>query len=271
MKRPPIEILMATQKRSSLDFLHAVFPGGIPDEVSVLVIHQQASVELASTHPRVRIINTTEKGLSRSRNLALKHARGKLCLITDDDVVFQAGFEQHIHRGFEHFPDSVLIQFCYETAPQQLAKTYRQTPKRDLSWTELMNVSSIEIAIRLDRITALDVEFDEHFGLGSACFTMGEEQVFLADLKRKHAELSFYPAVLTRHPQPSTAEKLSLYERYYNAGALFTAIFEKKAWRWVGLKMSYETKQGKLKLTQWKSAFKAAQAGRKHYLELKHE
>ena len=32
-----------------------------------------------------RMISTTERGLSKSRNMALKNAKGDICLLADDD------------------------------------------------------------------------------------------------------------------------------------------------------------------------------------------
>ena len=50
-----------------------------------------------------RIIHTTERGLSKSRNMALKNAKGDVCLICDDDEVMEDDYVEKIVVAFEKY------------------------------------------------------------------------------------------------------------------------------------------------------------------------
>lgn len=263
-----IEILIATMDRDRLDFLKTMFPRSLPEKVSLLIVNQSENRTLVSENPKIRVINSKEKGLAKSRNLALENAVGTICVFADDDAVFLEGFEKKIQRGFSHFPNSSFIRFRFEKETRQLAKKYPKHPKKELSWPEILNTSSLEMVVKCKTIRAENIRFDEHFGLNSI-FKMGEEQVFLAAIKKKGLQLSYFPETLNRHEDLSSTDKIGFRERYFIQGALTTAIFEKTAWFWIWLKIGFEVKHKKL---HFKSIFKAlqeAKKGKTHYLKLK--
>ena len=50
---------------------------------------------------KIRVINQTEKGLSRAANMALQAARGEIFIRTDDDVVMSPGWMAAIKKSFQ--------------------------------------------------------------------------------------------------------------------------------------------------------------------------
>src|SRR5699024_5589437 len=138
--------------------------------------------------------------------------------------------------------------------------------KAHLGWLDILNTSSLEMAIRRCPIINHHLSFDEHFGIGSGVFEMGEEQVFLSRVQKAGLQLSYYPATLTRHESPASHEKHGLEERYYIQGAVTRAIFNEKALYWLWLKIGFELKNHKLAPREIKTALTAAKKGRQHYL-----
>ena len=55
---------------------------------------------------RVRMLTTPEKGLSRSRNLALRYAEGHVALICDDDEKLSPDYAEIIFRGYRELPEA---------------------------------------------------------------------------------------------------------------------------------------------------------------------
>src|SRR5690349_21405495 len=101
--------------RNSLDFLVPMFPFHHFSEMQILVINQtQLDNILVSDYPNVRVINSFEFGLSKSRNLALQNAKGKIVLISDDDEVFKEDFETHLVNAYNKFPNAAVICFRVE-------------------------------------------------------------------------------------------------------------------------------------------------------------
>ena len=80
-----IEHIISTMRRSDFSFLKK-----LKMETDCLVVNQKtdegnSSYNISDTIT-ARIINTSESGLSRSRNKLLENATGDVCIIGDDDV-----------------------------------------------------------------------------------------------------------------------------------------------------------------------------------------
>jgi glycosyltransferase involved in cell wall biosynthesis len=260
-----IEILVATMHRDSLDFLKPLFPFAHFSGFNILVINQTTPRQLlTSTYPNIRVINSFEKGLSKSRNLALKNATGKLCIITDDDLNFLPDFESKVLTAYNRYSDVVLAAFRTEDAQGQLYKKY--PPKRKLATNDLerLNIMSVEMVVNLPVVQALGISFNERFGLG-ADFTMGEEAVFINGLHKKGGKVLLEPQTLTRHAAPDTHACMGVKQKYYVQGALFTALFSKNYLLWVFLKLVFEIKQRATGIGQVPAAIKAARKGHNDY------
>ena len=64
--------------RNNFDFLKAMFVNIPIENYHILIINQTTgNNKLESDFENVRVINTTELGLSKSRNMALKQAKKK--------------------------------------------------------------------------------------------------------------------------------------------------------------------------------------------------
>lgn len=268
---PEIEILIATMNRENLDFLDSMFPFPLPDNVNLLIVNQSKKPSIESPTPKIRLIHSTEKGLSKSRNLALTHARGKICVFTDDDVVFLEAFDDKIKRAFTEFPDSSLIRFQYESQPGLPAKKYPIRPQAHLSKMNLLNLSSVEMVINLEKINEKGIRFNEHFGLGSGVFEMGEEQVFAAEIRKTGGQLSYFSEPLLLHPQESSTEKIADDRRYYIYGGVTRAVFGKNVLFWVLLKLFFELKNKKIRFSQLKNLLSSALKGKNDFIKLNNE
>ena len=76
----------------------------------LLIINQcnkDESVENICDGHRIRMISSTERGLSKSRNMALENACGDICLICDDDEIFEEGYKDAIIKVFEQMPKNI--------------------------------------------------------------------------------------------------------------------------------------------------------------------
>ena len=57
------------------------------------------------------MINSFERGSPASRNLAIRNASFEVCLMADDDMVYQPNLKQKIESAYEQFPESDMISF----------------------------------------------------------------------------------------------------------------------------------------------------------------
>ena len=102
-----IEFLVSTINRTNVDFLKSIFVNFDLDDIDILVINQcdknniKKAKELKSTE-RIKIISVEERGLSKSRNLALFNSTGDICLIADDDIVYNPNILERIRSDYQN-------------------------------------------------------------------------------------------------------------------------------------------------------------------------
>lgn len=119
-------------------------------------------------------INTTERGLSRSRNMAINNAWGDICVICDDDEVFYDNYIEVISNAYQLHPATDLICMEVERPAMKLMS------KRTLNYLNALKVASVTITFKLSSILKEEVKFDDKIGSGVSC-AGGEENVFLYD------------------------------------------------------------------------------------------
>ncbi len=254
--------------QNSLDFLIPMFPFCPFSDFSILIINQtQENNLLISDYSSIRVINSFEKGLSLSRNLALKNAIGKIVLISDDDEVFKLGFDDLIINSYNNFPKAVVISFQVENSEGELFRKYPKKTKLKPQKHDLFGVFSPEISINKIIFDTLNIEFDTNFGLGSV-FSMGEEAILLMDFKSISQLIVIESKVIATNPTITTTDKLDFMHRYYIQGAFLTRVIETDFCIGLATKIFFDLKQNKLKWNQIWDAVKSANQGKIDFLNL---
>jgi len=231
LKREDFEILIATKNKSSLAFLEAMFPFEHFSNFNVLIINQSDENQLLSDYEKVRVINVNEKGLSKSRNLAIRSATKKICLIADDDVVYFPNFDKEIITAFNQNSDATIITFNHQreglNKPQNSSQnTFSHSLK------SICKVCSIEIAFRLDVIKKNNLIFDENFGLGSY-FETAEEYLFLRNAIKLKLNTLFCPFLIVTHPLLCSGEYQGDDKIVFARAALFYKINANLTYIWL--------------------------------------
>lgn len=132
-------------------------------------------------------INSTERGLSRSRNMAIQNSEADICLISDNDEIFDDDIEEKILIAYKELPQADIIVFNLYNKPLKLKnKIYK------LSKIELLKVASWQISFKRLSIVKNDIEFDIKLGAGTGNGA-GEENKFLLDAYDKGLEIYYYP------------------------------------------------------------------------------
>ena len=135
----------------------------------------------------VRMIRTTERGLSRSRNMAIKNAVGDICLICDDDETLYDSYPETIEKAYERIPDADIIAFRMANQKSRL----KQEEQRLNKYT-CMRVSSWQITFRTDSVRAEGLWFDPYMGAGTGNGA-GEEVKFLRDCIGRGLKVYYVP------------------------------------------------------------------------------
>ncbi len=267
-KKEDLEIVISTMDRENLDFLEPMFPFSTFSDFSILIINQTHKANiLVSEFSGVRVINSTEKGLSKSRNVGLKMSVKKILLIADDDEVFKEGFDDFIISSYNSYPKAAVISFQVENEHQKSFRKYLEETKTNLNQLDLFGILSPEMSINKKVLDNSEVQFDVNFGLG-ARFQMGEEAIFLMDLKSKNQQIVYIPQVIASTPFLTTTDKLDFRVRYYIQGAFLARVLKEKYKVQLAMKLFFDIKQGKLHINQILTALKNAKLGRNDFYKL---
>lgn len=200
-----LEIVIATMNKNDLDFLIPMFPFSHFSNFSILIINQtQENKILISDYPSVRVINSFQKGLSRSRNLGIKNATGKIVLIADDDVVLIENFQKKIIKAYNENQNATVICFQTVTKKGDLYSNYLKKKKK-LNSRKIRKVLSIEVTGKAEDLRKNNCSFNEFFGLGSK-FQDSETFFFLRSIRHKRLKVLFQPSVIVMHESFSSSD-----------------------------------------------------------------
>lgn len=150
-----------------------------------------------------KFISTTERGLSRSRNMAIANAPDdSICLICDDDELLEDNVADLITDAYKRHPNSgaILFYLIRKDLPSQKCYPLKEQP---LGFTQILHSNSLQISFSKKFITRNSILFDEKMGSGTGNGG-GEENKFLLDIRRAKGNLWYCPeCIATVLPGPS--------------------------------------------------------------------
>lgn len=141
---------------------------------------------------KIRMITVPERGLSKSRNRALKAAEeegAEICIFCDNDVRYVHDYQEKILDAFKRHPESDLLVFFIER-PERHRPVFDK--ERQMGRLSTMKIFSPEVAFRLSSLRKKEICLDEFFGAG-AKYAMGEENIFLWDCLKKGLKITYIP------------------------------------------------------------------------------
>lgn len=218
-----VEVLLSVMNQTDLS---------IVDKCNIhsdcIIINQCDREEVLSDsreYGRVLMISTKERGLSRSRNMALKNASADICVLCDDDIVYINGYETIIENAFRELPEADLIVFNINSMNPDIRpqETYfsriKKVPKHKM-------YSSVHIAFRRKKIKETGLEFDIRFGAGSGIYSMAEDSIFFSGVHKAGLKAYVYPAVIANLYSDKSTWFHGYDERYfYDIGAFLQVAF----------------------------------------------
>ncbi len=104
-----MEVLMSCMHQHGGDLVQKSRLTG--DVVVINQCHREDYAQYPTACGTARIYSTTERGLSRSRNMAITRATADICLLCDDDEVFVPGYAGKILEAYEDLPQADIIIF----------------------------------------------------------------------------------------------------------------------------------------------------------------
>ncbi|WDG00264.1 glycosyltransferase family A protein [Pectobacterium carotovorum subsp. carotovorum] len=185
---------------------------------------------------KIRYIQMNRKGLSLSRNVALKNSVGSFLWVMDDDVVIHDDALERIKNLIEN--NASIDVFILNHSDDMNAKIAVKKAKKH-NFFSAAKISSIDILINR-RLIENGLLFNEEFGLGTS-LPSGEEYIFITDALKKNFCVLQTNLIVSYHPPFSSgldffssenkiAAKVEMFKRIFGfKGRLLTfAFFIKK-------------------------------------------
>lgn len=175
---------------------------------------------------KAKFVCTTERGLSRSRNMALRNAWGDYCILADDDEKLTDGYESIIVSAFERNPKADIVAYNYRNQNSRLKNNYKQPISEEKEAPKNHNYSSVALSFKLDKVISRDVWFDVRIGAGSGIISAGEEAVWQALARKKGLKIFQCPEYIASVTQANSTWFRGYDEKYfYDLGANLTARY----------------------------------------------
>ena len=192
------ELLISTMHKSIAEVLEMLKQSNVKCDVLVVVQGETEGYEqLKQNGQSIRVIFTKERGLSKSRNLALKYCSAEYGYIMDDDVVLDTNAIRNLVEVME--TEGTDVATCkYICKSGKYPKKYNKT-KFSHTLLSAAKVSSIEICVNVNVIKDRGIEFDQLFGLGTS-LPSGEEYIFVTDCIKSGLTVKYYPIMIGVHP-----------------------------------------------------------------------
>lgn len=159
-----------------------------------------------------RMIYTTQRGLSHSRNELLNNMEGDIGILCDDDVVYEKDYENKIKQAYIDLEQAGIIIFEaevkrdeYDKYPNLISvstakiknKKYKKAPKNKY-------YTSTRITFKKKSIQNRNIWFNLNFGAGSK-YSSGEEGIFLREARNKGIKIyECYEKLANVHHKNST-------------------------------------------------------------------
>jgi len=191
----------------------------------IILIDQNNNEEMRSRiknerkYNNVLYLKSKETGLSKGRNLGIKHAKGEWLLFFDDDAILAKGFFEKIEKPLKENQKKEIV-FYGEVLNLEDASSYI---KRSIKtpYLHLWNFDSVcSIGLLFNKSVVKKVGyFDEEFGAGSS-FGAGEEADIIIRVLKKKVKIRYLENFIVYHPKT----KFDLEKKYiygYGLGALY--------------------------------------------------
>lgn len=241
-----IEVLLSTMKRDDISFLNKM-----NIQSDVLVINQHDKFEYQEFEHkgfRVRFITVNQRGLSKSRNLALSYAEGDVCLLADDDIVYEDGYPEMVKQAFENCPKAGIVVFNTKILNSDEDK-YRKEIKKVRKSPQNSFYGSVRIAFRRQSVIKNGIYFNSFLGAGTQ-YGGGEDSLFIKDCRKKRIKIYENPNYISSVDYASSTWFGGFDEKYYfNIGVFIAIAFRRFRWLYTLYYLMLSRKRSKLPIS----------------------
>lgn len=173
---------------------------------------------------QVRWYDFQERGVGLNRNNALLRSTADICLLADDDVIYEKDYDKIILDAFEKNPKADVIMFNVYAPDGK--KRSRETKPIRVGWHNYGKYGAYRIAFRRMSIIKNAISFNQLFG-GGCMFSAGEDVLFTKRCLEEGLRIMAMPECILHqtNKRPSTWFKGHNQAFYEDYGSGYYCIF----------------------------------------------
>lgn len=212
-----LEVLLSAMHLKSFEYIDT-----LNIKTDCIVVNQCNTNKIADIEDNnrfIKYISTNERGLSKSRNMAIKNAKADICILCDNDVEYVPNYNKIITDKFKEYPQFDIIIFHIKRN-RPGSRPYFDCVKK-MGYYSTLKVFSPEIAFRREALERKGIKFKELFGAG-AKYSMGEENIFLYECLKKGLRILYVPEKIANLREEESTWFKGFNEKYFvDRGAIF--------------------------------------------------
>jgi glycosyltransferase involved in cell wall biosynthesis len=207
-RKPRLEMLLSCVNQQNTNIVQQE---NIQCDVVIINKSDSNKLELLEVNGhQVKLFFTTDKGLARSRNMAIRHSTGDICIICDDDEYFYDGYPEMLIQAYADRPDADGIVF-------KIRNPQKKYPNKEykLSWLSALHIASWQISFKRQSVVNNHLGFNELFGAGAPFPSGGEEHIFLQDCLKAGLRFYYVPIELGKMIETGESQWFTGFTRQY--------------------------------------------------------
>ncbi len=183
--------------------------------------------EVSVPDGKVKCFFLCERGVGLSRNTALLHAQGDICLFCDEDIVLTDDYDKQILRAYEELPDADMILVNVKVAPAR--RTYWNEEIHQISYRNYGRYPAYSITARLDALRRANVHYSVLFG-GGAKYSNGEDSLFLRDCLKAGLKIYAHTVCIGEEIERESTWFSGYHEKFFkDRGVLYHFLYGRMA------------------------------------------
>lgn len=254
--RKNIEFLVSTMNMKDISLVKE-----LNIKSKCIIVNQTDKESTNMSTNLVKVIYDNNKGLSRSRNIALNHSKADILVLSDDDVYFVDNADKIIIDEYYKNPNFDVIIFYMQKTSEQFNPIFKK--KKKIGYLNSLKMFSMGITFKRNSVVN-NVKFNECFGAG-AKYSMGEENIFLIELLKNKVKILYVPIKIGELKDSDSTWFRGFNEKYFfDKGAIFYCISK---FFWLILSVQFLIRKRKLYKNNFSilSAFKYMKKGKEEY------
>lgn len=179
------EILMSCMHQTDNSLITRT--GIIGDATIINQCDKEEYTEYKTAQGLARVFSTTQRGLTKSRNMAVAKSNADICLLCDDDEILTEGYQSKITEAYNTLPQADIIIFKISNRPKSFSDKIQR-----IRFPKTMKVSSWQISFKRESLIKSGIKFDELLGAGTGNGAE-EELKFLIDCQKSGLKIYYVP------------------------------------------------------------------------------